>query len=700
MQIVELEFKDGGSQIVTFNRAKNGKLLRKTKQFKHYIYEEDSNGAYTTLYGDKVRKKTFKKFWDVKPYIKETSKATYLDDLPYIKRYMLDHFEPNENGAKPRIFFYDIETMGFSSEYQEIISIVGYDTYSKKYYEFLWKPAEGTCDSERKMLIEFAKVIKNVDPDILCGWNSDRFDLPFIIDRFRINNLSTGLLSRMQEEVTSYYTQNEGDVYQVKGRVSIDYLKAYKKMHYGELESYALQSVAEHELGVGKIETEELPGTLWEQGRDDELLRYNRRDVEIMVELDEKLNIFEFLDAVSDIASCSLRDTLYNSRIVDSYVLKYTSKRGLILPSRRFTNKRSGYTGAKVLDPKVGVHDNVGIFDLASLYPSIIITWNLSPETVKANGDAPEHQPKGLVPTLLEDLFILRQQYRDEGRDNDQRVVKEIMNSFYGVMALPTFRLYEQKVASETTRHGRDIILETKKVVEDNGYTVIYGDTDSVFVSGIPSTDVASTLESTINKSYDVYAKQCSLDNHRLKIEFEGYATRTIMVAKKRYAMKLDDGTYKIAGFQMKRSDTPPLAREVQENIIHMILDGAKLKEAYDYYYDTKADVMKGLCNDYIGTPRKFTKALDQYQTNYAITGALYSNEYLDKHIGAGDKCIIYHIKNHPETDSIALESGDKIPEGFIVDTKKHWERINKSLDKLLGDFLPKDKQQSLAAFL
>jgi DNA polymerase I len=267
-------------------------------------------------------------------------------------------------------------------------------------------------------------------------------------------------------------------------------------------------------------------------------------------------------------------------------------------------------------------------------------------------------------------------------------------------MALPTFRLYEQKVASETTKHGREIIEETKRIVEDEGYEVIYGDTDSVFVSGIPDNGTARRLESNINNSYDNFANTIGLPSHILRIEFEAFATRTIMVAKKRYAMKLDDGSYKIAGFQMKRSDTPPLAREMQEKIIHMILDGAKLKEAYDYYYDMQADIKRGVYNESIGMPRKFTKKLDQYQRNYAVSGAEYSNEYLGKHIGAGDKCIIYHIKNHKDTNSIALESGDPIPKGYIVDTKKHWERINKSLDKLLGDFLPKDKQQSLAAFL
>ena len=140
------------------------------------------------------------------------------------------------------------------------------------------------------------------------------------------------------------------------------------------MDSYSLESVAQHELGAGKIETGELPGTLWKKQRYDELLRYNRRDVEIMAELDKKLGIIEFLDRVSDIASCDFHDTLFNSRIVDSFILQYITEQGIVLPSRKFTNKRRDYTGAKVLDPIKGVHSNVGIFDLASLYPSIIIS--------------------------------------------------------------------------------------------------------------------------------------------------------------------------------------------------------------------------------------------------------------------------------------------------------------------------------------
>ena len=705
VKIVELEFGKGGTNIVTFTRDKLGRLKKNRFKHTHYIYEEDPNGSHRTLYDQKVSVKKFKKFWDVKSYIKTCEKTTYEDDLSYTKRWILDHGSQLESHGQPRVMFYDIETTGFSSDDDQIISIVAHDSYNDVYYDFLWAPEFEDCNSERKMLLEFAKVIKNVDPDILSGWNSDRFDLPFVVDRMDHLNVPSSLLSRMSQKVEPYHT-NEGEVYRIRGRIVIDYLKAFKKQHYGEMDSYSLQAVAEAELGAGKIETDELPGTLWEAKRYTELLDYNKRDVEIMVELDQKLRIFEFLDRVSDIASCDFHDTLYNSRIVDSYILKYTTEQGIILPSRRFNNKRHGYTGAKVLEPVKGIHDNVGIFDLASLYPSIIITWNLSPETVTSDKDDTWNQPKGVVPILLDGLFALRQEYRDAGLDNDQRVVKEIMNSFYGVMALPTFRLYEQKVASETTRHGREIIEYTKDVVTKEGYDVIYGDTDSVFVSGIPTISDAESLESRINAGYESLASDSGLTSHRLKIEFEDFATRAIMVKKKRYAMKLSDGDYKIAGFQLKRSDTQPLTREVQTNILHYILSGVPKKEIRKYYYEIKEEVLNGEWNSCIGIPRKFTKGLDKYADSSAIRGALYSNEHLGTHIGAGSKCLIYHIKqikaDLPTTVALALDDDMELPEGFTVDIRKHWERIDKALYPLLDDLgiLEKTKQQSLEAFL
>lgn len=699
MLITEVDF-NYGAHIVTYTRDKQNNLIRKEHSFDHYFYIKDPNGDKTTLYGDKCRKRIVPKFWEAKSLIKQYDE-TFEGDISYTRRFMIDKGSEFHLEGEPRILFFDIETTGFSHSDDEIISIVAYDNYNDKYYEFIWAH-DLEAKSEREMLYDFLDMVKEVDPDIITGWNSDRFDIPFLHARLEFNDIQSARLSRMNQDTYIFQT-NQGKQYKIKGRINIDYLKAYKKMHYGELDSYALDYVAFKELGVGKIDIESLPKALWERGDYTGLLRYNRRDVEIMVQLDKKLGIFKFLNKISHIAQIDFSDVLFNSRVVDAYILRYTSLHGLVLPTKSYNRSRTDYQGAKVLDPQKGIHDNVGIFDLASLYPSIIISFNLSPETMQR--EHRQREAAGLVPTLLEDLFTLRQQYRDQGQDDEQRVVKEIMNSFYGVMAFPSFRLFKQEMAAAITRHGREIIEHTKDVVERQGFTVIYGDTDSVFVSGLDSAATAKNLEAAINDKYDEYANEHDLPSHRLRIEFEAFSPRTLLVKKKRYAMKLDDGTYKIAGFQMRRSDTQPLAKELQETILHKILEGASIRDILSYYERVKSEVFNKEHMDKIGIPRKFSKSLEDYNESYAVAGAVYANQHLNKNFGAGDKVVAYHIKyvipDKPTTEALALEYGEELPRGFTVNIKVHWDRIEKAIMPLLSDIGMDSlmKQTTLSAF-
>ena len=561
----------------------------------------------------------------------------------------------------------------------------------------------------------------------MSGWNCSRFDVPFLIDRMDVNDVPLGYLSPIGR-VDDYHI-NVGREIKIRGIALIDMLKAYKKMSENELESYKLDFVAHKELGVGKNDISKLPQRLWEERDYDRLLIYNRRDVEILKQLDEKLDIIGFLDKISEIASCDISETLYNSRIVDSYILKHTASKGIILPSKDFTRHSSGYRGATVLDPVKGIHEKVGVFDLASLYPSIIISFNLSPDTLVIREEAGNESSStsntvgersdgiGLIPTLLEDLFVLRKKYKNEGKDNEQRVVKQIMNSFYGVMAFPSFRLYTPQMAEEVTRRGREIIEFTKETVEAQGYKVIYGDTDSVFVANIPDTAHAERLEQILNGNYNDYAHTNNLEEHRFRIEFEKFGTRAILVGKKRYAMKTEGGEYIVKGFQMVRSDAQQKTKDIQEEIIHRILDGATGTDIRNYYLKEKDKILSGGKNSIqgIGIPRKFTKSLEDYANNTAVKSAQYSNKYLGKSFGAGDKVIYYHIKyapvgiNDPKgakmvkaPDAIALEYGEDIPEGYIINTKKHWERIEKAIVPLLDEIgcLDSTVQQTLGEFL
>jgi len=246
-------------------------------------------------------------------------------------------------------------------------------------------------------------------------------------------------------------------------------------------------------------------------------------------------------------------------------------------------------------------------------------------------------------------------------------------------------------------------------------YKIVAGDTDSIMISGVESREEGELLEAKLNKAVEKYAKEEGIIDNRLHIEFEAYAIRAIFAGKKRYAMKLDDGSYKIRGFQLVRSDAQGKTKDIQENIIHKILDGASNKDIRTYYLGEKDKILQGSSLDGLGIPRKFTKDLNLYANNVAVEAAKYSNRNLKKNFGAGDKVIFYHIKyapvgmnnpDHPEEDNdvpvaIAVEHGESLPDGYIVNVKKHWQRIEKSILPLLDEIgcLEKTKQVSLSDF-
>jgi len=722
----EIKFEDNGARIVVLGRDKDGNRTKQMHKFQHYFYAPDPKGNYKTLFNESVRRIPIHKFWLAKQKIQEHER-TFEADLSYVKRFLIDHGDEYHSEAPPRKVFWDIETKSLDPEdlqgaldpkTGEIISIVAYDSYTKEFTEFIQAP-DLEIKTERKMLLKFANYINKVSPDIMSGWNCSRFDVPFLIDRMEANDVKLSYLSPIGR-VDDYHV-NVGREIKIRGVALIDLMKAYKKISRNELESYKLEFVAQKELGTGKNEISKLPQQLWEAGDYDKLLLYNRVDVELLAKLDEKLGIIEYLDAISTIASCDISETLYNSRIVDSYILKRASQRGVVLPTRDFGRKRTNYTGAFVFDTINGIHEKVAVYDFNSLYPSLIISHDISPETIKTRDSGATYTVErgnetGFIPSILEDILDLRKQYRNKGEDNNQRVMKEIANSFYGVTALPSFRLYTPEMAAMITAKGREIILRMIEVVETvSKYKIVAGDTDSIMVSGIESREEGEQLENKLNKAVEQYAEEQEILDNRLRIEFEAYAIRAVFAGKKRYAMKLEDGSYKIRGFQMVRSDAQQKTKEIQEEVIHRILDGATNVDIREYYLRQKDKILSGQIYG-IGIPRHFKKKLEDYANNVAVKAAEFSNKYLDKNIGAGDKILYYHIKYAPvgindpngakmikeAPNAIALDYGDEIPDGYIVNSKKHWERIEKAIVPLLEEIgcLDNTVQQTLGDFL
>jgi DNA polymerase elongation subunit (family B) len=204
-----------------------------------------------------------------------------------------------------------------------------------------------------------------------------------------------------------------------------------------------------------------------------------------MVELDRRYGILDFhLQLKSLVGLNHLMDTLYNAVLIETALLRLARRHGVVLPSKNEEGREVEYEGAVVLEPPAGIFEGVAVFDMARYYPNIIISFNISPDTLDTNG--PIRYPpmgvafkaeEGLIPKLVKGWLKLREELEASGAPKSKvDAVKFLANSVYGVFAYEKSRLYDVRLASTVTAIGREGILFAKGVAERMGYKVLYGD--------------------------------------------------------------------------------------------------------------------------------------------------------------------------------------------------------------------------------
>ena len=645
--------------------------------------------------------------------------------IPNKTKIDVSEIEPVDFYAPLHVCILDIECEdrgGFpKAEKDPIFCITLWDSFYEEYVTFLWSDrdddwAKGlkdcrTFESEEDMLNAFTDYISKIDPDVLTGWNFTNFDAPYIIERMESLGLQSSKLSRLGEVWNTNQSRFGSPV--IKGRIAFDLLYGYKKTHFSEKESYRLDAISEEELGEQKIRFTGRIGDLWENDIQ-KLVEYNRKDVELCVRINEKTDIIGFFREVANFAGCPLDDTLNSSRVIDVYVLR-KAKEKFVLPSKGY-EKKEEFEGAIVLDPIIGVRDNVVVLDLKSLYPMAMMTLNASPETKSKDGElvAPNgvsflKEPDGLTRVILKELIGARNEKKklrdryDYGSseykkyDLQQYAIKVITNSYYGVSGYSRFRLYDSDIGSATTAVGRAIIQHTRDIIESMGFDVVYGDTDSCMVA-IGDRDLDEVLEmgkkieDELNRRYDEFAKTLNADEHWFEIKFEKVFSRFFQAgAKKRYAGRLvwKEGKtcdkIDITGFEFRRSDYPRITKEVQEGVLTRIINGESFKEIGNYLRDiVKNFENRSLELDKIGIPCGIGKKLTEYDTNDAhIRGALYANEYFGTNFGKGSKPKRVYVSKVPDgfknTDVICFELQEQVPKGFEPDWDIMLEKVIQS---------------------
>lgn len=535
------------------------------------------------------------------------------------------------------------------------------------------------CQSERDMLRAFEVYMDTTNPDMMLAWNMDGFDGPYLHDRYRkleqFNTKDTTPVNIENMARLPEVSDGWGGV-QITGRVVFDLLEAYKRTQFSELDSYRLDAIGEIELDVGKEHHEEDIGDMWE---DDprRLFEYNMRDVEIMVELDRKQDVVNFWNEVRSFVGCRIQDAPIPSSAVDMYVL-HNSRGKFILPTKGQMDSED-FEGGNVFPAMTGIKNNISVIDLKSLYPMCMITINASPETkvenpseydgetfVSPNEIHFQKEPDGIIREMVTSLLEERNKKKElraecepgtdayEKYDQQQGAIKVIMNSLFGVTGWERFRLYDKESAAAVTSTGRSVILETQNIVNDMGYEVVYGDTDSVMLDMGQDITVEEAkkkslkVEEKVNEAYDEFAKrEFGADEHHFEMEFEKLYRRFLQAGKKkRYCGHIvhkdgrDVDKVDITGFEHERSDIANITKQSQYKIIKMLVKDDDREGVISYLDNLTTQFLNGEFGvDTFGMPGGIGQPLDEYDTETAqVRGVKYANLYFGTNMGQGSK--------------------------------------------------------------
>lgn len=600
-------------QNIYYERQKNlihlwdDKSGYQTFPYRKYAYKRDTHGEYLSMYGDKLSK--------VGKWEKEDAEDLFESDVPETTRVLVDIYDNDLPSKGHRVLTFDIEVEMISGlpstkdAKNEITAIAAHDGATKLYDVFVLDKERKVknkaknfnkdgrevnvhiFDNERNLLQAFLNYYEEINPTILTGWNIDFFDIPYLYNRLK-NVCGEGYAKRLSPIGQAFWSPYR-EKFSFGGVSILDYINLYKTYTYSLEASYTLNYIATKELGRGKIEYEGSLDDLFENDLE-KFIEYNIVDVDLVVSMDEKLQFIELCRAVCHAGYVPYEDYIYSSKWLEGACLGYLKKKGLVATNKPRDrkermqalrdNNQEKFIGAYVKEPIVGKYDWIYDLDLTSLYPSIIMTLNISPETkvgkienwdaeanirgldttyklvgkdgdtyeyttqeltevikdsnlgVAANGVLYTQDKKGLIADILNDWFEKRVEFRKlekqygEAGDTEkydfyakrQLVQKILLNSMYGVLGLPAFRFYDIDNAEAVTVTGQTVIKKTAEMA-NRKYWKELGTTDDYNVY-IDTDSIYMMAEPLVKHRYPEYK---TFDEKRMAVEVDNIATET-----------------------------------------------------------------------------------------------------------------------------------------------------------------------------
>lgn len=510
---------------------------------------------------------------------------------------------------------------------------------------------------EKQLLLALQQFVIEFDPDIFIGWNVINFDFRLLAKRAEFNNMKLSLGRGGQNlHWRDGRTPQQQGFLTLHGRVVVDGIDSLKTATYS-FPSFSLENVAQTLLGVGK-DTDDVENRLAKIVHDfhfnkPKLAAYNLQDCVLVWDIFVKTRLLDFLALRSQLTGLELDRNGGSVLAFTNVYLPKLHRAGYIAPNLRESGVMAS-PGGYVMDSFPGLYDHVIVLDFKSLYPSIIRTFKIDPVGLLEGVQSPTEAIPGFrgglfdrnkhyLPQIITELWSQRDQAKLDKDAARSQAIKILMNSFYGVLGSGGCRFYDTRLASSITMRGQEIMQITAKWIEELGYKVIYGDTDSTFVhldaskfidvnnescngeKRLQQADVmGAKLTNIINNKWqqhlrDEYDLDCDLE-----IEYETHYHKFLMPtirgldkgSKKRYAGLVQKGTDEkliFKGLESVRTDWTDLAKIFQTELYQRVFHD---RAVVDYVLEMVEKTLAGEFDEQLVYRKRLRQELSGYVKN------------------------------------------------------------------------------------
>lgn len=580
-----------------------------------------------------------------------------------------------------KVLSLDIETSMQGDLLYSIALLVGHtaDKNVNERYVFMIGPVEENghahihdylfyCKDEKELMEAFLKYFQEIDADIVIGWAVINFDLRFLQRKSEQLKIPL-LLGRGKTECDWRQSRDNDEHYTllVPGRLVLDGIDTLRSATYS-FESFSLQNVSNELLKRGKLihDVDNRGEEITQQFLNDKLslAAYNLEDCRLVWDIFQHTDLISFAVERAQLTGLAMDRFGGSVASFDNRYLPRLHRVGFIAPNLQDDPEDIGSPGGYVMNSEPGMYDHVLVLDFKSLYPSIIRTFKIDPLGLvqglaesphKAVRDQKQTKEKALeslvpgfngavfskktniLPSIIDELWTARDVAKQQNNQAMSQAIKILMNSFYGVLGTPGCRFFDYRLPSSITLRGHEILTRSKKFIEQQGYHVIYGDTDSIFVwlEDLPKNTSAQkvntigvSLANNLNRWWQENLKnEFQLESY-LEIQFETHFKRFVMPtirgsdlgSKKRYAGLVEscqaDGSelsLVFKGLETVRTDWTVVAREFQRELYRRIFYDEPWQ---DYVRSIVADIRAGKKDEHLVYRKRIRRRLADYQKN------------------------------------------------------------------------------------